>query len=273
MSANAALSCAFVYWLVYVIDYGFLSWQCLIRPIVVAPIIGLVLGDPATGIVMGASLEAIFMGISAVGGSVPSDCLSGTIIAVAYAILVGGDRAVETGLALALTIGTVMASVNSVLMALWGSLAAWWEKLAREASPKKFFALNVLVFATATLIPASVIYLGVAFGVNSLQSALDACPAWVMTGLSTAGSMMTAVGFGILLSQIWSADIAVFFFVGFVLSKSLGLSSLGVAVIAAAIALLYFLIEKDVISRKSNAGEGSERMAVQAPANTEEEFF
>jgi len=27
---------------------------------------------------MGASLEAIFMGISAVGGSVPSDCLSGT---------------------------------------------------------------------------------------------------------------------------------------------------------------------------------------------------
>ena len=52
----------------------------------------------ATGIIMGASLEAIFMGISAVGGSIPSDCLSGSIIAVAYTIVVGGDGAMETGL-------------------------------------------------------------------------------------------------------------------------------------------------------------------------------
>lgn len=279
MSTGAALSCAFVYWLIYVLDYGFLSWQCLIRPIVVAPIIGLVLGDPMTGIVMGASLEAIFMGISAVGGSVPSDCLSGTIIAVAYAIMVGGSEAVETGLALALTIGTIMASVNSMLMALWGSLAAYWEKLAGEAKPKKFFTINLCVFMLATLIPASIIYLGVAFGVSSLQAALDACPAWVMTGLSTAGSMMTAVGFGFLLSQIWSGDIAIFFFVGFVLSKSLGLSSLGAAVIAAAVALLYFVIEKDIVARKGKGEaalleEGSAESApMNAPANTEEDFF
>ena len=34
-----------------------------------------------------------------------------------------------------------------------------------------------------------------------------------MTGLAVAGTMMTAVGFGILLSMIWSTDIAVFYFV------------------------------------------------------------
>lgn len=67
MAASAALSCAFVYAAIYIIDYGFLSWQCLNRPIVVGPIIGIALGDPVTGIIMGASLEAIFMGISAVG--------------------------------------------------------------------------------------------------------------------------------------------------------------------------------------------------------------
>ena len=83
MSIQAGFLCALVYVLVYAIDYYFLSWQCLIRPIVVAPLTGLVLGDLGTGIVMGASLEAILMGISAVGGSIPSDCLSGAIIAVA----------------------------------------------------------------------------------------------------------------------------------------------------------------------------------------------
>ena len=83
--------------------------------------------------------------------------------------------------------------------------------------------------------------------------------------------LMTAVGFGILLSQIWSADIAVFFFVGFVLTKSLGLSSLGVAVIAAGVALLYFFIEKDIVSHKgSSAAEPAPELK---PANTEEDFF
>ena len=271
MSIQAGFLCALVYVLVYAIDYYFLSWQCLIRPIVVAPLTGLVLGDLGTGIVMGASLEAIFMGISAVGGSIPSDCLSGAIIAVAYAILVGGDGAVETGLALAMTIGTIMASINSMCMAAWGALAAYWERLAAECKPKKFYIINVIVAIITTLPAAAVIFAGVSFGVESLRNALNACPAWVMTGLSTAGSMMTAVGFGILLSQIWSADIAVFFFVGFVLTKSLGLSSLGVAVIAAGVALLYFFIEKDIVSHKgSSAAEPAPELK---PANTEEDFF
>lgn len=269
MSIQAGILCALVYIALYIIDYGFLSWQCLIRPIVVAPLTGLVLGDLGTGIIMGASLEAIFMGISAVGGSVPSDALSGSIIAVAYAILVGGDDAIETGLALAMTIGTIMSSITSMFSALWGGLAPFWERQAAECKPTKFFLINVIVAVIATLPAAIIIFLGVSFGVDSLQSALNACPAWVMTGLSTAGSMMTAVGFGILLSQIWSAEVAVFFFVGFVLTQSLGLSSLGVAVIAAGVALLYFFIEKDIVARK---GSGEVEVATK-PANTEEDFF
>ena len=38
------------------------------RPIVIAPIIGLLLGDVQTGLAVGASLEAIFMGVVNVGG-------------------------------------------------------------------------------------------------------------------------------------------------------------------------------------------------------------
>ena len=91
MSITAAIICAVVYAVINWLDPYTLSWQCLNRPIVVAPLVGLLLGDFQTGIIMGASLEAIFMGISAVGGSIPSDCLSGSIIAVAYTIVVGGD--------------------------------------------------------------------------------------------------------------------------------------------------------------------------------------
>ena len=99
------LMCALAWWLGNAIDRT-LAWQTFQRPIVIATITGLFLGDIQTGIVMGATLESIFMGISAIGGSVPADAMAASIIAVAYTIISGSD--VETGLALAMPIGTVM---------------------------------------------------------------------------------------------------------------------------------------------------------------------
>lgn len=179
MSITAAIICAVVYAVINWLDPYTLSWQCLNRPIVVAPLVGLLLGDFQTGIIMGASLEAIFMGISAVGGSIPSDCLSGSIIAVAYTIVVGGDGAMETGLALSLTIGTVMSTINTMLMPLWAGLAPYWERLASECKPNKFRAISMVVNFIACLPGAAIIFLGVAFGIEGLQAGLAACPAWV----------------------------------------------------------------------------------------------
>ena len=77
--ASKALIVAIAYYIITMLDLNLLSWQCLNRPIVVAPIIGLVLGDVKTGIIMGASLESIFMGISAIGGAVPADACSASV--------------------------------------------------------------------------------------------------------------------------------------------------------------------------------------------------
>ena len=113
------------------------------------------------------------------------------------------------------------------------------------------------------------VFFGVAFGVDGLSSALAACPAWVLTGFGAAGSMMTAVGFGILLAMIWDPAICVFYFVGFICAMSLGLSSLGIAVIGAAIALTLFFVQKDIVDAKKSGGTA----AASGPANSEEDFF
>ena len=55
MSITAAIICAVVYAVINWLDPYTLSWQCLNRPIVVAPLVGLLLGDFQTGIIMGAS--------------------------------------------------------------------------------------------------------------------------------------------------------------------------------------------------------------------------
>lgn len=269
--ASAALACAVVYYVIGRLE-TFLSWQCLSRPIVVAPIIGLVLGDFHTGIVMGATLEATFMGISAIGGAVAADATTGSIIAVAYAITAGAggnlEASITTGLALAMTIGTLMVPISNLLSPVWILLVPYWEKLAAKSEPKKFLWQNIAVSFVSALPNTIVLYISVALGVTGLQRFAEVCPAWVLTGFSAAGGMMTAVGFGILLSMIWDAKICVFYFVGFICAKSLGLSSLGIAVIGAAIALTMFFLKKDIVDAK-----GSATQAVSTGANSEEDFF
>ena len=47
---TAAVIGTIVYWVIYVLDPYIISWQCLNRPIVIAPVLGLLLGDFQTGI-------------------------------------------------------------------------------------------------------------------------------------------------------------------------------------------------------------------------------
>ena len=261
---TAALQICIAYYLIMVIDY-LSGWQCISRPIVVAPIAGLILGDFKTGIMMGAALESVFMGISAIGGSIPADATTSSIIAVAFTLLTGAGM--EEGLAIAMPIGTVMASLNGMLTPIWASLAAWWEKLATECNPRKFELMNFLVFLLQPLIGTVILFFAVAYGVEGLNAFLGSMPAWVLTGLGAASGMMLAVGFAILTSMIWSNEVGVFFFVGYVLVKYLGMGSLPIAILGVAIAVTMFFGEKRTIDLKNSLKE------TKTVSNDEEDFF
>lgn len=262
---HAAIIGTLIYWIIYVLDPYILSWQCMNRPIVVAPLVGLLLGDFKTGIIMGASLESIFMGISAIGGSIPSDALSASVIATAYTIMTGASA--EAGLAIALPIGTVMSSIMNIFGTFWAMLAPYWEKLALTCNPKRFLVQNLLFSGFVTPLPCVIVmFVGLAFGVNSLNNVLNALPPFVMTGLGAASSMMVAVGFAILTSMIWSADVACYFFVGYVMAKIMGMDSLSIAIIGAAIAVTMFFSEKKYTDLKNS-------QAVVQEADGEEDFF
>lgn len=263
---SSALQICLVYYIVSLLDPYILSWQCINRPIVVAPLAGLVLGDFHTGIVMGAALESIFMGISAIGGSIPADATTASIIAVAYTVLTGSGA--EAGLAIALPIGTVMASIASMFTPVWASLAAYWEKLAAECNPKKFMAQTMALNMITPLINTVILFFAVAYGVEGLQTFLTSLPAWVMTGLGASTSMMLAVGFAILTSMIWNKEVGCFFFFGYVLVAYLGMGTLPIAIIGGVIAITMFFSEKRVIDLKNSLAANPS-----AVNNDEEDFF
>lgn len=269
---GAAFQVCLAYYIISVLDPTLLSWQCLNRPIVVAPLTGLILGDFRTGIVMGASLESIFMGISAIGGAVPADATTSSIISVAYTVLTGATA--EEGLAIAMPIGTVLASFNSLLTAAIGSpLAPHWEKLA-TTNIKKYNIQTLLWMLVQPFILTIVLFIAVAYGVEGLNAALDALPAWVMTGLTASSSMMVAVGFAILTSMIWDKEVAVFFFVGYILAAYLNLGTLPIAFLGAACAIsLYFSRKRVIDLKKELEAKGTTVSQGSDSDDDEEDFF
>lgn len=261
---QSALICTFVFWLAGAMDFTCFSWALFTRPLICGPITGLLLGDLRTGIVMGGAIEGIYMGVSNIGGSTPADPCPATIIAVAYSILTGSD--IATGVMLALPIGTLMQSFTNILTPFYASLSVYWEKLAASGNTAKMGRQMVLFdLFLQRIAQMLVLFLSIAYGIEGIQAVFNSLPGWVLNGFNASSGMMTAVGFAILMTMIWSKEVGGFFFVGFVLAKYLGLGTLPIAILLAIIALCVFFNEKRFIEISAASSVDKE--------NQEEDFF
>lgn len=263
-----ALQVVLVYYIAMVCD-SLTGWQSFTRPIFISPLVGLALGDLKTGIIMGATLESLFMGISAIGGAMAADATSASVIIVAFTILTGSD--VETGMGLAMPVGTALISVSGIFTPLWASLAGFWERLAEECNPKKFTLYSFIVFFITPIVNSTVLFLSIAFGVTQLNTLLASLPAWVMSGLGAASGMMIAIGFAILTSMIWDNQVGYFFFGGYVFAAYLGMPTLAIAIIGAIISITLFFSEKRIIDLKNEFANNSS--VISSSSNDEEDFF
>lgn len=227
------------------------------RPIIVGTLVGLVLGDIQTGIVVGASYELIFLGAVNAGGVVPSNTAIGTSIGVALAILTGMDY--ESSLAVAVPAATLGASLTTLMYTLRSMMNPYITKLAENAEYKKIEKFVFIQGIGSYLVLMLPVFLVVAFGSETVSLVISWLPDFVTGGLSVASGMLAAVGFGTLLKLVWSKSLAVYFFVGYLLSAYLGLPVLGVAIAGALYAIILFNDNKEkktqIISNTVSAEE------------------
>lgn len=239
---------------------NFMAWDATWRPLFVGWLTGLCLGDQKTGLIMGAQLEAIYMGISAIGGVIPSDPESGTLIPVAAVILTHTDM--SAAIALAIPVGTLINYANTLCSPIQLAFLGLYDKYAAENNQKAYVRLHYLYCLLITPLPRTlIIFLALWLGVGNLGGINNAMPLWLINGLDAASGMLVAIGFGILTSMIWSKKLGIFFFVGFVLAEMLGLKTIGIAIIALAIAISIFLIENGI---KQAAGSHAEPVKEEA---------
>lgn len=271
-SAMAALWCAAVFLIAYALDCLLLGWQCLSRPVVAAPLVGLVLGDVMTGLLTGGLLEAVFLGVSAVGGSVPSDSLSASVLAVLLARVLPIPDAALVGVALGLFLGMPVSVVRSWLARRLCAIAPFWAELAGSCRPARFVATNVVV-GLLWAVPLALVVLaeGLALGLVC-DHVVGAAPAWALRGLVVAGSLMPLVGIGTHLAQTLTRWVAAFLAMGLVLAWSAGLSGVDVAVIAGAAAASYVVAVVEAAPSRGRSGSVESRSAEEASDDLEDFF-
>lgn len=229
-----ALICAFVDLVFGSFDYQFGTLYGF-RPIVVAPVVGFLLGDVQMGLTLGASLELLFLGSVSIGAYIPPDATSAGILCTAYAILLGFDA--ETAVALAMPIGSIMIALSNLFSPVTNGLSGLAPKYAAAGQDKKIVGLHWLIGLVYVPIKFAVIYAAVYFGSDAVAWVLDVVPDFVLNGFAIAANMLPVMGFAMLGRMIFTKPLMPFFFLGFLLTAYANIPVLGVALIAVIIGI------------------------------------
>lgn len=221
--------------------------QMLRRPLLIAPVVGLIMGNLQAGLMIGATLEVMWMGVGNVGAYSAPDMISGTCIGTALGIASGG-----TEVAVALAVPTSILAQQLLVIYKTGIIALnpIAEKAAESGDFSKIFRLNYIPMVIAFLIRAVPTFIAIYLGAGVIDTIVAALPANIMGGLKVAGSVIPSVGIGLLmLMMIKKAELWTFLIAGFALAVYLNLSVLPITLIALPIALIYdYAITKPTVT-------------------------
>jgi mannose/fructose/sorbose-specific phosphotransferase system IID component len=235
MSMGIAFILAFLAGFAY-LSRRFMGDMFLERPIILAPLTGLIMGDFQTGLIIGGTLELIFMGAADIGGSVPPNYNIGSIIGTALAIQSG--QGIET----ALLIAVPAALLGSFCEVLAKTVSVFFvnhaERYADKGDSKRLSRMVLYGNTVHFLADAIPTFIALKLGADAVNVIVNDIPAWLKGGMTVAGNILPALGFALLLSSLASRALFPFFFIGFLIAAYLKVGVLGVALLAFMIALV-----------------------------------
>ncbi len=214
------------------------------RPIVLGPLVGLILGDFQQGVIIGSSLELAYMGVMVIGVSTSVNMTVASLLGTTYAIVTG------QGPELAITLAVPCSLLNSLVGRVIGPINLILQrqgiKAADSGDAKKVQFWHYFLWAKNILVSGTIYFVGLVLGAEAVQAIIDKAPTVIINGLRAGSRLVPALGFAMLFNLCWSKEVTAFFIIGYVFSVYLKMDNLGVALLAAAFALIaYFFIKDD----------------------------
>ena len=243
------------------------------RPLVGGLAVGIILGNVQLGIIVGAAIQVVYIALVTPGGTVSADVRAVTYIGIPLAMLSISAQGLDpssdaaTGLAAALgaavgTLGTVLFYGTATLNLVWQGIG-WkaveggkWDNI-KKTIPLVETVLPWVSHILFSFIPTVVICMAGPTMVDLMKEYLP-MDGLAMKTLFTVGSLLPAVGVGILCKQVITKPLDwVTFAVGFLLAAVMGCNLIASAIIAVFFALINFEIQSVKTNRPALAAQAA----------------
>lgn len=224
------------------------------RPIITGPIVGLILGDPQVGLIAGASFELMWMGLVPLAGAQPPNVVLGGIIGTAFVIAT--KTSAEQAIAVAIPFAIFVQVCITFLFTAFSPLMKKADHYADTLNFKGIAGLNYLGMSILFVFYSLIAFLVIEFGADKAAHYVQFVPRWITDGLSMAGGLMPAIGFGILLNIMLKKQYVAYFILGFLLAAYLQQPLLAVALIGLVFALIEYFIREDKEVKSVDVDEG-----------------
>lgn len=219
-------------------------------------IVGLIMGDYQTGLLVGGTMQLMNLGLAGYGGASIPNYRIGTAVGTAFAIATGG------GLDTALVIGIPAATLGVQIDVFSKMIGSYCLHTAQKAAEEqKFKKMNRIIFwgniflGRITFTSTYPVLIMLVLGSAYINSILGIIPAWLISGLTTVGNLLPAVGMAILLKYLPSKKYFAYLILGFVFIVYFNLTILPVAIIGGIIAyIIYNNLQKETTNKTVISG-------------------
>lgn len=223
----------------------------IFRPLVVATVVGIILGDVKTGLIAGGMTELVFAGLTPAGGTQPPNPVLAGVMSVVLTYINKGDPLL--GVSLALPFSILMQYVILFFYSIFSFAMKSADEAAENADTAAIARINIVLTAVVSISYFLVVFLSSYLAQDGIRSLVASMPEWLSNSFSVIGGILPAVGFGMLLKILLRLDNMAYFIIGFVLVSFAQFSNLlPLALVGLALALINYYSE----NTKEDSHEG-----------------
>ncbi|EAD4898089.1 PTS mannose/fructose/sorbose transporter subunit IIC [Listeria monocytogenes] len=230
------------------------------QPLIACTLIGLVTGNLTACIILGGTLQMIALGWANIGAAVAPDAALASVASAIILVLGGqGVAGIPSAIAIAIPLAVAGLFLTMIVRTLAVPIVHLMDRAAEKGNIRSVEWLHISAICMQGVriaIPAAALLF---IPADSVQSFLEAMPAWLTDGMAIGGGMVVAVGYALVINMMATKEVWPFFVIGFVVAAVSQLTLIAIGALGVALALIYLNLSKMGGGNSNGGGGGNSR--------------
>ncbi|EAC6412778.1 PTS mannose/fructose/sorbose transporter subunit IIC [Listeria monocytogenes] len=230
------------------------------QPLIACTLIGLVTGNLTACIILGGTLQMIALGWANIGAAVAPDAALASVASAIILVLGGqGVAGIPSAIAIAIPLAVAGLFLTMIVRTLAVPIVHLMDRAAEKGNIRSVEWLHISTICMQGVriaIPAAALLF---IPADSVQSFLEAMPAWLTDGMAIGGGMVVAVGYALVINMMATKEVWPFFVIGFVVAAISQLTLIAIGALGVALALIYLNLSKMGGGNSNGGGGGNSR--------------